>query len=257
MSWKIKEEKVNDYVNISLIDIDKIDGELKCIIDNLVVKICEGDSLMNSSLEEIKRFLLGTLNKTSKKDSNITMGAIAEFFIHVYLNIKGYRQECFFINLEEPNSIKKGFDGFYSLMEKEWIMESKSGYSSTARISHKSKVKEAYSDLQDKFSVNVKNDPWKNAFMHSSNVAISTNLSIQQRIIKYSKDFQNNIGQDLKLFNIIPCSTIFVVDEWEDIEVEKILINLTESIMKFNYREILVVCITQKSLTQFIDYLKE
>lgn len=36
-------------------------------------------------------------------------GAVAEFFVHLYLNILGLKQECLFLNLEE-NSIKKGFD---------------------------------------------------------------------------------------------------------------------------------------------------
>ena len=81
--------------------------------------------------------------------NDIVKGSIAEFIVHLYLKACGFSQECLFKNLEE-GSIKKGFDGYYTYSNEEWIMESKSGSIKTSGITHRAKIKEAYDDLKNK-----------------------------------------------------------------------------------------------------------
>lgn len=75
-----------------------------------VVSICEGNS--ETDLETIKIKLKDYLEP---KNIRIRRGAIAEFYIHLFLKSLGYKQHCLFLNLEE-NSIKKGLMGIMYLM---------------------------------------------------------------------------------------------------------------------------------------------
>ncbi|RXI33618.1 hypothetical protein CP964_06280 [Arcobacter defluvii] len=181
------------------------------------------------------------------------MGAIAEFFIHLYLSTQEYKQECLFFNLEE-NSIKKGFDGYYSKETLEWIMESKSGLSSTKGISHKSKIKEAYDDLDNKLKGNVSNNPWENAFRHADQKSVNTQQNIVTNIDNFSNEFELGIFKDIKDFNIIPTATIFLDGSWSN-DIEKIKQEITTLISTLQYQKLEVICFTKKSLNIFIDYL--
>jgi hypothetical protein len=136
--------QINQNVTLHIFELQEITDEIKSFIDSKIVNITNGTRKIDLKIvkTKLKNFL------ASKKGSTTEMGAIAEFFIHLYLSTQGYKQECLFFNLEE-NSIKKGFDGYYSKETLEWIMESKSGLSSTKGISHKSKIKEAYDDLDN------------------------------------------------------------------------------------------------------------
>lgn len=128
--------KITESVTAIVLDIDE--DKIQEQLANSVVAICEGNE--ETDLETIKIRLKDYLQP---KKINQRMGAIAEFYIHLFLKSIGYKQEFLFLNLEE-NSIKKGFDGYYTYAEDEWILESKSGIN----ITHKSKVQEAYNDLK-------------------------------------------------------------------------------------------------------------
>ena len=66
------------------------------------------------------------------------------------------KQEFLFFNLEE-NSIKKGFDGLFSKDSETFLVESKSGTILTKGISHRTKLKTAYTDsLSGRVDVTVK-----------------------------------------------------------------------------------------------------
>ncbi|MFY2508239.1 hypothetical protein ACN3E9_08105 [Vibrio pectenicida] len=111
------------------------------------------------------------------------MGAISEFFVHLYLQESGYKQEFLFFNLEE-GSIKKGFDGFFSKNSDTFLLESKSGSIKSKKISHKDKLKSAYSDLENYVSGKSekgKNNPWKNAYNHASHIDVGTEKSIRKK----------------------------------------------------------------------------
>lgn len=102
-----EEYVISDNAVLTIIDIENIDEATKAALDANFVLICEGNS--GSSLSTVK---MRVRNLFSSKNPEWIMGATAEFFVHLYIRLAGFRQECLFLNLEE-NSIKKGFDGYY------------------------------------------------------------------------------------------------------------------------------------------------
>src|SRR5690606_4526086 len=161
--FTVSVKNLSDGNELHIVDIESITSDLKNCIDSKLIKICEGN--VSTDLQLVKNRVIKFL--TTKKGSTTELGAIAEFFIHLYLNQIGFEPQFLYLNLEE-GSIKKGFDGYYSHIEEEWILESKSGSISTSGISHISKVKESYTDLEEKLAGNVKNNPWRNAYNHAN-----------------------------------------------------------------------------------------
>ncbi|MCX6159057.1 MAG: hypothetical protein NTY74_13840 [Ignavibacteriae bacterium] len=245
-----KELSSGNYLH--LINIEEIDTKLETYIDESIAKICEGNTDIN--LYTIKKRLIKFL--TSKIGTNLEIGAIAEFFTHLYLNEIGFKQEFLFLNLEEE-SIKKGFDGYYSYLNEEWIFESKSGSISTDKISHKNKIKEAYTDLKDKISGDVKNNPWQNAYNHASHIDVDSSSNIRNNLKILSEEFTNDVTHDIDNFNIIPGSTIFLEGNWESINTTELEIEINKLILKFNFNKINVICVNKKSLSLFWDYLNK
>lgn len=184
---------------LHLINIEEINAELELFIDDSIVAICEGSA--GTNLKTIKKRLINFL--TPKKGTTIEMGSIAEFFTHLYLKDIGFKQEFLFLNLEEE-SIKKGFDGYYSFSNEEWVYESKSGSINTKNISHTSKIRESYNELSNKISGNIKNNPWHNAYNHASHIDVVSALDIRKNLKKFSEEFTNEKYHEIKNFNIIP-----------------------------------------------------
>lgn len=236
---------------LHVIDIPTIDGNLEKLLDKFLVAICEGDS--DSELSLVK---LRLRNFFEDKRKNTKMGAIAEFFVHLYLQENGYKQEFLFFNLEE-GSIKKGFDGFFSKDSNTFLLESKSGSIKSKKISHKDKLKSAYSDLEKYVSGKSekgKNNPWKNAYNHASHVDVGTEKSIRKKIKKLQDNFDLGDYSNIKDFNIIPCSTIFLDGAWDNGMTSEILVDY-EFISKFSGNTVKAVCVTKESIEIFFDYL--
>ncbi|MED3052123.1 hypothetical protein [Bacillus thuringiensis] len=238
----------NKY-QIHFVDFEGYSSELLKYIEEHFVMICEGDS--DSDIEVVKQ---RAMDFFESKSENTVMGATAEFFIHLYLKSLGYKQECTFFNLEE-GSIKKGFDGYYSKDEVEWIMESKSGYRDSKGSSHWSKVKTAYDDLTDKFSGNVSNNPWQNAYNHAQLIDVGTSKSIRKNIKLLSDNFTQKKFTSIEDFNIIPASTIFLSGKWEDYDLNEIKKKIAGVVSNFKYKDIVIICVTKKSISQFIEFL--
>lgn len=235
---------------LHLIKIEKIDAELKSYIDDKLVLICEGQA--GTDLGTVKKRLKYYLE--SKKGSTLEMGTIAEFFSHLYLTEMGFKQEFLFLNLEE-GSIKKGFDGYYSFLGEEWIYESKSGTVSTKNISHKKKLNDAYNDLKGKISGEVKNNPWQNAYNHASQIDVGSASDVRKNIKALSDDFTNNKFYEIKDFNVIPGSTIFLEGGWESASFIDLKEEIDGLIASYEYKKINIVCINKKSIDLFLDYL--
>ncbi|MCK5613673.1 hypothetical protein KAR91_68040 [Candidatus Pacearchaeota archaeon] len=185
------------------------------------------------------------------------MGAIAEFFIHLHLNKCGYQQECLFKNIEASKAIKKGFDGYYSKNGEGWMMESKSGKITTHNISHKDKVEEAFNDLSDKIGGGGNNNPWENAYHHAC--LAKTNADILKNIKDLSDKYTREIFSEIKDYNIIPGSTIFldnklaVIPEVEDINfIER---DISKWLKTKEYKKMHIVCVTKKTKDIFLGYL--
>jgi len=242
---------MGDECYFHFINIKLLDKGLTDLIDQRIVSICEGSS--TTTLDEIKERLVVFL--TPKKGSTIEMGAIAEFFSHLYLNEIGFKQEFLFLNLEE-GSIKKGFDGYYSRLDETWIYESKSGSKSTEKISHKRKIKEAYADLDGKISGNVKNNPWQNAYHHASQIDVNSEIGIRNQLKKFANEFTMKKYHEIESFNIIPGSTIFVDGVWSQIDSDVLEAELKGVVEKLQFKKIHIVCVNKASVQLFWDYLE-
>lgn len=248
-TFKAKVIQLDTNIILSIIDIELITPPLENFINKEFVSICEGTS--DNDLEMVKSEILLFLNR---QDLNTKMGATAEFFIHLYLKYNNFKQECLFRNLEE-GSMKKGFDGYYSRNNEQWIMESKSGSINTKDISHKKKIKEAYSGLKSLIEGGSSNNPWKNAYNHAQHGDVNTKKSIVATIKDMSISYINNNYADMKDLNILPCATIYLDDVWENTDKDKIKNDALELIKDFEYKQLKIICITKKTLDLFKNYL--
>jgi hypothetical protein len=248
----------NDLFSVKLIEtltgetihfIQIIDPSEKqaLLIDSLLVSIW--DKSDQSQLDIVK---LEIANYLKTKSPEQKMGSIAEFLVHCYLNSIGFNQECLFRNLEE-GSIKKGFDGYYSYLNEEWLVESKSGSIQTKHISHSKKVDEAYLDLKTKIEGKSKNNPWSNAFHHAKLAGATTD--IVNNIKNLSNNYVRKIFPEIKDLNIIPTSTIF----YENMDEQTFLIideeEISKQITKFDFSKINIICINKKSIEDVIKLI--
>ena len=248
-TFNAKVIKLNTNVILSIIDIEEITPALEDFINKEFVSICEGNS--GSNLDMVKSEILIFLNR---QDKNTKMGASAEFFIHLYLKYNNFKQECLFRNLEE-GSIKKGFDGYYSRNNEQWIMESKSGSIKTNDISHKKKVKEAYTGLKSLIEGHSTNNPWKNAYNHARHGDVNTKESIIKSIKIISDLYTLKKYMDIKDLNILPCSTIYLDNIWENTNKEKIKEDVLDLVKDFNFNQLKIICVTKKTLDLFKNFL--
>jgi len=243
-------KNINDNVDINVITIDNMTPEFKTFLDNNLISIYLGAREISLTLAKKKLFKF-----LKTKSHDIKMGAIAEFFIHLYIMTLNFKQECLMSNLEE-GSIKKGFDGYYSQDEIEWIMESKSGTIKTNKISHHAKVKEAYNGLKSLLSGGSNNNPWENAYNHASHRDVNTRDSIIKNIQKFSDEFDENIYYEIDNFNIIPSATIFY-DGQIAIDIDSLLDKIESSINEFKFQKLKVICVSKQSIDLFLNYLQE
>lgn len=241
-------------VELHVIDIAELNMDISCYIDKNLVHICEGSS--GTDLLLVKSNFIKFL---ATKDENTRLGAVAEFFVHLYMKQQGFKQEFLFFNLEE-GSIKKGFDGYFSKGGLTFIVESKSGSALTRNISHRSKLKEAYDDLKSVLagaSRKSKNNPWKNAYNHASHVDVGANKSIRKKIKELSDSFDNNLFSVIKDFNIVPCSTIFFKGSWDVSPSGAILSESAAFYESMEAKSVIALCITKSSYQAFVDYLQD
>lgn len=245
-------KKISDNVELHVFDLVDLTPDIIQQIDENLVQICEGDSL--SSLQMVKSNFLDFLDS---KDYRTKIGAVAEFFIHLYLRQCGLKQEFLFFNLEE-GSIKKGFDGLFSSATEEYLVESKSGLDTTRGMSHKSKIKEAYDDISSVIEGSSKkssNNPWRNAYNHASHIDVGTSKSIRSKIKDLSNLFDSGSYKKVDEFNVIPCSSIFITAEWNADFSRKILEAEDRFFTDFSAKSLKAICITKASYDSFIRYL--
>jgi hypothetical protein len=242
---------LGDGNHLHFVNIPALDDDITTHIDASITSICEGAA--GADLTTIKQRLIAFL--TPKKGSTTEMGAIAEFFGHLYLTEVGFNQEFLFLNLEE-GSIKKGFDGYYSLDDEAWIYESKSGSTATEGATHESKVSLAYSDLKEKISGNPANNPWRNAYNHACHIDVSTDASIRQNLKALATAFTEGTRQDIGSFNVIPGSTLFLEGAWSDIDADDLAPKLEQMIDTFSFTKIHIVCVNKASIAIFWAYLE-
>ena len=247
--------EIDQNISLLVIDIEGMNSDLKQILDQNFVSICEGNS--GSSIEIVKKEVS---NLFSNKSEIWIEGAIAEFFTHLILKNNKFKQECLFLNLEE-NSIKKGFDGFYSRNGETWIMESKAGSINAEGISHSKKITLALRDLSDRVSGKKSENgsiinPWHNAYSHACHCDVGSSESIREYIKKLSNDCINRRYHSIDIFNNIPSSTIFLNNKWTSPDHSKIRDEIFSIKKKLKGAKVIVICMTQSSVDTFKNYIK-
>lgn len=244
---------INENTQIIFLDYDNTQG-LKELIDKHFITICHGEK----SLDEIPDIKLEIKDYLIKKNKSQKIGAISEFFAHLYFINKGYKQECLFLNLEE-NSAKKGFDGVYSKDDSILILESKSR-SFNKSVAHNSNIKVAYEDLKNKFigktKKGVKNNPWRNAYNHAAHKDVNSSEKLQDKLREISKEYQQKKYKDIAFFNIIPCSTIIDEIKLDSDKKDKVIKKIQKLILTFKYKSIIAIAISNRIYKFFIDYLE-
>lgn len=248
--FNIIDKDIDKHIHLSIVDIPQIDSDTREIIDDNLVAICEGDS--DGNIHTVKTELIQLFEN---KTEDWKMGAIAEFFVHLFIRSKSYKQEFLYRNLEEE-SIKKGFDGLFSKNGVFWLVESKSGSINTKNISHKSKIKEAMNDLRNKIAgIGQSNNPWRNAYNHASHIDVKASDSLRKNLKKLSDDFTKKTYGKIEDFNIIPCGTIFLNGTWKQFDSNEIFQDINDSRSSLYGKNILVVCMTQTTIDMFINYI--
>jgi hypothetical protein len=242
-------KKTSEGNFIHFVNIPDIDAKLQTLIEENITSIWDGD--FGTPIGVVKTEIF---NFIKTKSDDIKKGAIAEFIIHLYLKACGFSQECLFKNLEE-GSIKKGFDGYYSFSNEEWIMESKSGSIDTNQISHKKKIKEAYDDLKNKIEGKGSNNPWSNAYNHA--IAAGTSTDIIKNIKKLSINYVRETFPDISTLNIIASSTIYHNGNWDENLVKPDHDTISKMSESFNYQKINIICVNKKSIDTLIEHMTQ
>lgn len=252
-----EEYTISDNVVLTIIDIENIDEKMKTALDDNFVFICEGNT--GSSLSTVKTRVR---NLYATKNPEWIMGATAEFFVHLYIRLTGFKQECLFLNLEE-NSIKKGFDGFYSKDGLEWLMESKAGSIDSKGISHVGKVTLAMNDLSTKVSGRDKsgkkgqpNNPWQEAYSHASQYDVGTAVNIRQNLKQLANDFTNGRFRSIEEFNTMPCGTVFLSGIWSQPDHDLIRSDIERISSKLKGKLVHAICVTHQSTELFGKYIE-
>ncbi|MBQ6851156.1 MAG: hypothetical protein IJN77_08975 [Oscillospiraceae bacterium] len=210
-----------------------------------IISICEGDS--DTDIDTIKIRLSDYL---LSKTYNQRKGAVAEFYIHLFFRQLGYKQEFLYLNLEE-NSIKKGFDGYYTYNNEEWIIESKSGDDT----SHSSKITAAYSDLKEKLTTKVKNNPWENAYNHASHGAVKTDKSLIKKLKQLSNNYIKGIRLPITEYNLVPCGTVFNHDATDDVIKDTIYKSIKDLHTSMPAGKLMILAISNRAYIKFLEYI--
>ena len=231
--------------DVTAIILDVDEKNIQEEIAHNVVSICEGS--VETDLETIKIKLKDYL---TPKGIRFRRGSVAEFYIHLFLKSLGYKQNFLFLNLEE-NSIKKGFDGYYTYDGNEWIVESKSG----VNIAHASKVEEAYKDLKKKLTTKEKNNPWENAYNHAAHIAVGADKTVIDKLKKLSNNYVKNIHLPLTEFNLMPCGTVFNHNASTKAIKDGIFEQVKPVINSMEYKKLCVIAISNRAYDAFLEFI--
>lgn len=248
--FEVYVQEIDETKKIIIINIEEISAEMEKEIDKHIIQIWEGNT--DGEITVVKKEILKYLGEIEEEKK---IGAIAEFFVHLYMKINGYDQYCLFQNMEEDKSFKKGFDGLYASNNENWIVESKSTEQVEKR--HYSKILEAYNDLNRKVNGKESNNPWKNAYNHASHKDLNVPDDVRKAIKKLRTDYSEGRYTNIDNYNIIPCSTKFFNDDKNKEEMEITKEEVKNKIESFEFKKIKAICINSKISNLFIQYLRK
>lgn len=244
------EIKIDDKITVFAINIESLDDDLKTFMNEKLISICKGKR--DIELKTVKAEFLNYLNK--KKTSNLLTGSVSEFFVHLFLNLKDFKQEFLYFNLE-GNDIKKGFDGYYSKDSQEWILESKATTEKTKQ--HKTIVNIGYTGVKAKIeTLDSGNNPWENAYNHADLGAVGADKKLLDKLSLLSENYINEVYGVIDDFNVMVASTIFLEDNWESINIEDLKKDIQEYLKDKSYKSIIIICLNKRSISHLQEYLK-
>lgn len=245
-----EEINISSRITVYAVEIEELDDSFIKYIDKKLVKICKGKRKIE--LKTVKMGFIKYLD--SKGKSTLLTGSVSEFFIHLFLSSQKFKQEFLYFNLEE-NSIKKGFDGYYTKGNENWILESKSSIITTTK--HRSTINTAYKGVKDKIEgVDNKNNPWENAYSHAKHGDVKAKKNVTKKISALSDLYTNEIYGKIDDFNIMASSTIFLEKDWKSIDKKELKIEIEDYLSDKMFKNIIVICLNKKSIKHLIDYLK-
>ncbi len=244
---------VNNF-EVNLIHVGDICDQFKNGLDQNLISICKGEYHEND-LKYIK-IELNDFFEGKKEDPNKLMGAISEFYAHLFFKSHGYTNKFLYLNLEE-NSMKKGFDGYYLKENDAWILDSKSGSHTTLNISHRQKILEANRSAKEQIEGRTNNNPWRNAFNHANNGDVKAEKTLLKTIQEFSNRYMDKEYATPNELNIILASTIFWFDSWSENTIDDLISELNDIEKNFGWKKVIVFCSNQKTYQDFLDYLKE
>lgn len=249
--------KLSDRITLHFISIDSYSPRLKNYIESNIHQIWNGDNEIIESNNDIKITKTELKDLLDKKTALQKNGIISEFICHLYLRANKFKQHFLFSNLEEKG-MKKGFDGLYGIDDNFYIYESKSSLDTTLDATHNSNISEAYNDLKKKIEgVNTTNNPWKNAYHHSTLRSVNFNDTISKTLKKLSKDYVDKKFEKIESHNIIPSSTIFLGARYSVIDKSDLTDKMTKLTKDYNCNHLNVLCLNKHTIQNFIDYLDE
>lgn len=255
-------EIVKDKLTFHFINIENYDEAFKSFINNKIVSIYDS-TFDEKDIGLIKIQIKEWLDEKSG-DENKKAGFVAEFMCHLYINHLKFEQHFLFSNLEEKGSMKKGFDGLYRLEDEMWIYESKSSLATTKTANHNSNIGEAYRDVKAKLDGTKTNkhgnpiSPWENAVHHAEVAKVRNNKTLIENLKEFRNRFIKKDFDDIKNFNVIPSSTIFLEDTYNVIDNDDLKDKLEKLILdRYEYKKMNVLCINKKSVNDFIGYINE
>jgi len=233
--------------HLYIINVKVIHPTLRRFMDRNIGELAFGEHA--GDLKRVKKRLRQFL--TPKKGTVHEIGAIAEFFVHLFLIYRRLTPRFIAANLEE-GSLKKGFDGLYSYLDEEWLCESKSGSLTSANVTHARKVKEAYRGLEKKLAGEDANNPWMNVLRHAK--IVSSEATLLKKIQKLSERYEDGDNLTIGESFIIPCATV-CLDGEPDVHHYLIENQVKSAIASFSYKGIRIICITKESVAAFWAYL--
>ena len=249
--------KISNRITINFLNIDNYSSALISLIKDEITSIWDGD-LSDEDLTYVKK-QMRSFFKDKEKDEEKKLAFVAEFICHLYLRTRGFKQYSVLKNLEEIKAPKKGFDGLYELNDSMWLIESKCAMPTT-KTTHNKKVGEAYRDLKNKIeSTKVddnENNPWENAknhFLHTE----KKNDTLLKQIKKLKNLFIDGSEIKINKFNVIPCSTLYMEEKWQVIDPNELRKKLERMLNRYNAKNINVLCINKKNITDFLNFIKD
>lgn len=255
--FKRNKIKLSEKITLHFISIETYFPRLKNYIENNIHQIWNGDNEVIESLNDIRVTKIELKNLLNKKTDLQKNGIVSEFICHLYLRASKFKQHFLFSNLEEKG-MKKGFDGLYGIDNEFHIYESKSSLETTLTANHNSNISEAYNDLKKKIEgLNTTNNPWKNAYHHSTLRSVNFNDTISKTLKKLSKDYVEKKFEKIKNHNLIPSSTIFLGDRYIPIDKNDLLDKISNLAKSYDCKHLNILCLNKNTIQNFIDYLDE